>query len=148
MITAKLTRYYGDSYVTKSIFTLLDDKGTNLFECEAREMQYADYGNDDHLPGCSCLCLPRGSFPCKLCTMACNPLCFRVQGVNGHRGAKVYFDAMHEVVPNAVLLGYANKAQKECNRQLIDIENARDAFLQVMYQHFTEEVEMIIENKK
>ncbi len=148
MVTALLNRYYGDANVTRSVLTLIGDDGNALFECEAREMRYEDYANEEKQVGCSYFCLPRGKFPCKPSSAPNNPICLRVQGVKGHRGTRLYFDEARDIRPNAVLLGYGNKAQQKSCRQLVRIAEARERFLEVMYRHITEEFVLVVENEE
>ena len=80
----KLSRYYGDGEVTKSVMEVfMEGEAEPRLMCEAREPQFRDYG--EAFPGASRFCLPRGRWRLKAGRSPYGPMGLRVPKCPGHR---------------------------------------------------------------
>ncbi len=147
MVYVRLDRYYGDVNVTKSRLSIVKD-GEALFECEARELGFADYTDDEKKLGMQYKCLPRGEFPLKVVSMPFNPSCLKTHHTHKHRGTVVYGDADVKRKSNAVLIGYAYETTDPRTRSLRNVEECRDRFNEVVSELWGEEFRLVVSNQK
>ncbi len=142
-----ISRYYGDGNVTKSTVTALGNEGQVLWQGEAREPQYKDYGNDDKVNGCTYMCAPKGEYACKISSTESNALCVRPLGMKGHRGCLLYFDSRNRIKLGHILMGYADEDCPAEMRNLIRVEEAKEVFIALLYQQICNEVSLLICNE-
>ena len=145
MIDIVLKRYYGDYNVTKSALTVEDD-GKVLFKCEARELGFVDYTDDERRHGIQYKCLPRGVFPLKVVTMPFNEACLKTHHTHTHKGTVIYGDVDEPRKSNTVLIGFANQAVAERWRKLERVEECRDRFNELIASLWGEEFRLVINN--
>lgn len=147
MVYVKLDRYYGDVNVTKSTLRIM--KGEEmLFGCEARELGFADYTDDEKRLGVQYKCLPHGVFPLKVVCLPFNPSCLKTHHTHKHRGTVVYGDVDVERKSNAVLIGYSYGTMDPRARKLRDVKECRDRFNEVVSELWGETFRLVVRNDK
>lgn len=143
-MTIHITRYYGDSTITKSYFSI---EGTP-FQCEAREPAYRDY--TESFTGCSRYCLPTGQWKAHIKSSTYSPMTLILQPCPGHRSAKVIYSYLKQADTGNIVIGRANPQDEPEYRQ---IEQSHETFLQLeklLYEAYGRDEEIIvkIENPK
>lgn len=88
----------GDSQMTRSRLTI---EGQD-FECEVTEPAFADYEKSFHL--CSYMCLPRGTYRCKVKATQYGPTSIVVAKCPGHVNAVFGWEPLDDVMVNTLLV--------------------------------------------
>ena len=147
MVYVRLDRYYGDVNETKSRLSIVKN-GVALFECEARELGFADYTDTEKKHGVQYKCLPRGEFPLRVVTMPFNHACLKTHHTHTHRGTVVWGDVEMKRGRNKVLIGYSIETVKPEFRILKEVERCRDDFNDVVATLWREEIRLVVSNDK
>jgi len=147
MITITLQRYYGDTNITKSTVCIADSAGNTLMECEARECGYKQYKRGEVLAGSQHKCLGEGEYELIPSNDEMNPICLKITHEPSRRGYKICaLSTKFQYRIKRVLIGYADSSSPPELREMTDIDACRDAFMNVIYQHYGEEFRLRIEN--
>lgn len=148
MIHVNIERYYGNHNITKSYVYIKDEEGNVLWQGEARENAYKDYGKEDKIPQSLAHCLPRGDFTLKVANDDSMPVCWKLSGEKSRMGYKLCcFDSKRQATAKKINLGKGEEIDEEF-RRLCDIENSKEELMELIYNHYCDEVHMHIRNDK
>lgn len=103
-----LERTYGSPELTMGHLTV---EGTD-FECMTSETGFVDY--EKAFKGCSYLCLPRGTYKCKVVATKYGPTSIVVRRCPGHVNTLIGFEPLDNAVVNTILVS-SPKALKRLN---------------------------------
>lgn len=109
MVKVKMTRYYGDETLTKSLFTIENDDGCIIFKGEAREERFKDYS--ESFKGCASYCIPTGTYELKITNAPLCPLAFRIVTTKAHRGRIIQTRPSSRIIYGGILVGYAKHSK-------------------------------------
>lgn len=110
-----LTRYYGDSTVTKSHLRAETSYG-EVFECEARETQFKSY--TDTFAGSRMYCLPEGLLTGRIRSTVISPLTLCIGRTLRSCCTLVASDTKRESRAGYVLIGMADSSEPAEERKL------------------------------
>lgn len=110
-----LTRYFGNSIVTKSLLRAETSYG-DIFECEARERQFKSYTAP--FAGSRMYCLPEGQLTGRIRSTAVSPLTLCIGRTLRSCCTLVAFDAKRESRAGYVLIGMADSSEPAEERSL------------------------------
>lgn len=142
-----LTRYYGDDVLTKSRMWVLDEDGTELMQCEAREARFVEY--TEYFKGCSKVCLPVGVFEGRVVGGEMSPVTLGVMGAPGHRGLRFAYSVTAQARVGAVLVGVSDGYEDVKWRRMVDEERTFMRLVELLYGVYLrgERIEVEVRNE-
>lgn len=147
MIHLYIDRYFGNHNITKSYVHIKDDDGNVLWEGEARENAYLDYGKEEKIPQSLAHCLPRGDFALKITSDDAMPVCWKLFGEKTRMGYKLCcFDSKRQATAKKINLGKGEVIDEEF-RRLCKIDETREELMELIYDHYCESFIMHINNE-
>lgn len=146
MIIINVNRYFGTPNITKSHVIISDEDGKELMRCEAREARFVDYALGEKVPGSRFFCLARGEYQLRTTSDEGNPICLKIWREPSRRGFLIScFECKHQFHVCKMNLGYADSGMPP-HAHMCDIDRCREDFMKVLYEHYGEEIKMVVSN--
>lgn len=141
-----LERYFGSNSITKSVLTVMSEKGKVLMKCEAREPRFRNY--TETFAGCSVYCLAEGTFSCKPISTVQSPMTLTIVKSPGHRCCRFGWDDFEQSRINFIYVGEADESIPTETRQIHNQRETFDRLTKWVYRayDFEEPITLTIKN--
>ncbi|MBR0047215.1 MAG: hypothetical protein IJP75_10140 [Bacteroidaceae bacterium] len=140
----RMSRYYGDGSVTKSVMRIESERGGfEPMECEAREMAFKVY--TEKFRGSSGYCVPEGTYTMQPRCTEFGVMTLRTKDMRGHANVSIGWSWTRQTKHDTILVGWSDGSQAAEVRRITGSRECFDELTKRVYAAWADGEEFTLE---